>query len=116
MSKTKLRPNRDGTPGRSITGRDGYILAQALAYAITAIERLPEQLREYSNQEDMKPPNRAFPQVLLLRHELELHLLVMPVPYPSIRSDHASASARSRRRIPVSRPPGSNEMHCSPWH
>ena len=39
---------------RSITGRDGYIMAQALAYAIEAIEHLPDKWQEWSNKEDMK--------------------------------------------------------------
>jgi hypothetical protein len=37
-----------------ITGRDGYIIAQALAYAVEAIGALPDQWREWSNREDMK--------------------------------------------------------------
>jgi hypothetical protein len=36
-----------------VTGRDGYILMQALAYAIEAIGRLPERWQEWSNREDM---------------------------------------------------------------
>ena len=39
---------------QSITGRDGYIMAQALAYAIEAIEHLPDEWQEWSNKEDMK--------------------------------------------------------------
>ena len=39
----------------NITGRDEYIIKQALAYAITAIERAPEQAgQERSNCEDMR--------------------------------------------------------------
>ncbi len=41
-------PNR-----KSVTGRDGFIMRQALYYAIKYIDGLPEQLREYSNQFDM---------------------------------------------------------------
>jgi hypothetical protein len=36
-----------------ITGRDGYILRKALAYAIVAVERLPERWQERSDREDM---------------------------------------------------------------
>jgi hypothetical protein len=36
-----------------ITGRDGYIIAKALAYAIEAIGRLPEEAQEASDREDM---------------------------------------------------------------
>jgi hypothetical protein len=37
-----------------ITGRDGYIIAQALAYAVEAIAALPDKWLERSNLEDMK--------------------------------------------------------------
>ena len=37
----------------TITGRDGFIIKQALYYAIKYINDLPEYLREYSNQMDM---------------------------------------------------------------
>lgn len=48
---TKRAHRRQGT---SVTGRDGYIMAQALAYAILTIEALPEPQQEWSNKEDMK--------------------------------------------------------------
>ena len=37
-----------------VTGRDDYIIAKALAYAITAIEVLPFRDSEWSDQQDMK--------------------------------------------------------------
>ena len=37
----------------NVTGRDNYILMQALGYAIEAIGRLPERWQERSNREDM---------------------------------------------------------------
>jgi hypothetical protein len=37
----------------SITGRDGYIIKQALYYAIKYIDGLPDILREYSDRADM---------------------------------------------------------------
>jgi hypothetical protein len=37
----------------SVTGRDNYIMMNALAYAIEAISRLPEQWQERSDQMDM---------------------------------------------------------------
>jgi hypothetical protein len=40
--------------GREITGHDGHIFCTALAYAIIAIERLPEKWQERSDKEDMK--------------------------------------------------------------
>jgi hypothetical protein len=38
----------------TITGRDSYLICQALAYAILAIERLPVRWQEASNQRGMK--------------------------------------------------------------
>ena len=52
MSINSIKP-------KSITGRDGYILRQALAYAIKLIEALPDDRQEYSNMCDM---------IRLLRH------------------------------------------------
>ena len=43
-----------------ITGRDGYIVCKALAYAILAIERLPREWREESDKEDMKQLLEAY--------------------------------------------------------
>ena len=37
-----------------VTGRDDYIMWQALIYAIAAIDSLPVHERELSNQEDMR--------------------------------------------------------------
>lgn len=41
-------------PNESVTGRDGYIIAKALAYAFSTIERLPPRWQERSDMEDMK--------------------------------------------------------------
>jgi hypothetical protein len=38
---------------QSVTGRDQYIVAMALALAIEAIDRLPEKWRSYSDRDDM---------------------------------------------------------------
>lgn len=37
----------------SLTGRDGYIMGQALVYAIAHIQSLPEEKQEFSNMCDM---------------------------------------------------------------
>jgi len=50
---------------KSITGRDGYILCKALAYAILCIERLPPRWQEFSDKEDMK---------VMLEYFANLHL------------------------------------------
>ena len=55
----------------SVTGRDGYLVHKSLAYAIEAIERLPEERQEVSDQADMK--------VLLehlVRNDLELQIYI----------------------------------------
>jgi hypothetical protein len=46
--------NRGFVEPDSITGRDGYIVAQALAYAILVIESLSKEWQESSNCQDMK--------------------------------------------------------------
>jgi hypothetical protein len=47
------RQRRSAGPD-GITGRDGYIIAQALTYAIATINALPEWRRENSNWRDME--------------------------------------------------------------
>jgi hypothetical protein len=39
---------------QSVTGRDGYLIRQALAYAVTAIELLPQKRQEWSNAQGMR--------------------------------------------------------------
>ena len=41
-------------PDITKTGRDGYIIATALAYAITAIDSLQFHMREVSDRDDME--------------------------------------------------------------
>jgi hypothetical protein len=51
----RLKMNKSPkSKSQSIAGRDGYVMAQALAYAIEAIEHLPDKWQEWSNKEDMK--------------------------------------------------------------
>jgi hypothetical protein len=51
-----------------VTGRDGYIIAQELAYAIEVIAALPEDFQEYSNREDMKRILAACCEEFTARH------------------------------------------------
>jgi hypothetical protein len=51
MSNSKRRNTRQV---QSVTGRDGYLIRQALAYTVTAIELLPEERQEQSNAQDMR--------------------------------------------------------------
>lgn len=37
----------------NVTGRDGYIIANALIYAICTIQNLPEDRQEWSDMKDM---------------------------------------------------------------
>lgn len=53
MSISRNCRRRQRVPA-SLTGRDGYLVLQALAYAITTIEALPEDWQERSNAEQMK--------------------------------------------------------------
>ena len=60
-----------------ITGRDGYIVAQALAYAIEVIGSLPEDRQEWSNCEDMKRIfEAAFSEQMrqIVTHSARFHL------------------------------------------
>jgi hypothetical protein len=43
-----------------ITGRDGYVISEALAIAVGAIDSLPLQQREISDREDMVTILMAF--------------------------------------------------------
>lgn len=44
---------RQPTKANSVTGRDAYIIRQALGHAIVAIERLPQERQDPSNRHDM---------------------------------------------------------------
>ena len=46
--------NKTHASPQSITGRDGYLVLQALAYTILTIEALPEKQQEWSNKEQMR--------------------------------------------------------------
>jgi hypothetical protein len=72
----------------NVTGRDGYIIAKALAYAISAIEALPPRWQEWSDCEDMKAILRArmSPQsIKQLRLEVLGHLRQCGVDWPPDR-------------------------------
>ena len=44
---------QDKANRKSVTGRDGLIVRQALYYAVKYIDGLPKQLQEHSNRQDM---------------------------------------------------------------
>jgi hypothetical protein len=48
------KSSRSVTDPGGVTGRDGYIVAKALAYAIEAIEALPKGWQEWSDCRDMQ--------------------------------------------------------------
>ena len=55
----------------SITGRDGYLQMQALAYAIVSIEQRPKEFQEWSNKEDMKALLDHYCSASLKQHFLD---------------------------------------------
>lgn len=64
-----------------ITGRDDYITAQALIYAIAHIQSLPEERQEHSNMLDMCDLARATYEaeslaciVAVVEHHTEMHI------------------------------------------
>jgi hypothetical protein len=80
MTNSKSR----GSP-QSITGRDGYLVLQALAYTILTIEALPDRWQEWSNKEQMKKLlhlwTRGHPEGFLenARHHIGGNCSVFPV-------------------------------------
>ena len=52
MSISRNLRRRQRVPA-SVTGRDGYLVLQALAYAIATIDELPVDRQERSNREQM---------------------------------------------------------------
>jgi hypothetical protein len=48
-----METNHTMTKQTNITGRDHSTICKALAYAIVAIERLPDEWQEWSDKEDM---------------------------------------------------------------
>jgi hypothetical protein len=54
MSVIRFPKKSTRDAARSITGRDGYLVLQALAYAIVTIERLHKKQQELLNKEQMK--------------------------------------------------------------
>ena len=50
---TENTPNSFGPATSGVTGRDGYIVIQALLYAIARIQSLPADRQEWANMRDM---------------------------------------------------------------
>jgi hypothetical protein len=59
----------------NITGRDNYIIAKALIYAIAEIQSLPSEKQEYSDMMDMCDiANKFWPDFLaILEREVLIH-------------------------------------------
>ncbi len=49
----KVQFRQENQMHKEVTGRDGYIITKALAYAIAFIDSLTEQKREKSDRDDM---------------------------------------------------------------
>jgi len=77
---TEQRPLRPRASPDSITGRDGYIVCQALVYAIEVIAALPIEYQEWSNREDMKALLAAYTSKgkVKMLHEGVCHHLFHP--------------------------------------
>jgi hypothetical protein len=59
---------------RSVTGRDDYLIAKALVYAIAFIESLPEQQRELADRDDMVALLNSRVPAAVEREELAKHV------------------------------------------
>lgn len=61
---------------KDVTGRDGYIMRKALAYAITAIDALPQEWQEESDRKDMADLLNAYTEgaSLYFFNEARVHL------------------------------------------
>ena len=58
----------------TVTGRDDYLIAKALLYAIAFIESLPEQQRELSDRDDMVALLNHFVPAAVEREQLARNL------------------------------------------
>lgn len=61
-------------PIANITGRDTDVVRKALAYAIEAIDRLPQRWQESSDRDDMVMLLEALGDAELHRYDARLHL------------------------------------------
>jgi hypothetical protein len=68
MSNSKRRHTRQV---QSVTGRDSYVICQGLAYAVIAIELLPQERQEQSNAYDMRLILNCLCDPSLRRHLLD---------------------------------------------
>lgn len=70
----------------SITGRDGYIVNQALLYGIAHIQSLPDHMQEWSNMRDMclivrtRASVFTIPQIIAVEQHTGKSLTLWPEP------------------------------------
>lgn len=84
----------------TVTGRDGYIAAKALVYAIARIQSLPEEWQEYGDMLDMCSlvQESKLPQSMLdmIVYGVERHVQHEVDIYPSEDMDKERAAMRAR--------------------
>lgn len=87
----------------SATGRDGYIIAKALAYAIARIQSLPDDRQEYGDILDMCAllHERDLPQSMLdmILLDVERHVQHEVDVYPGEDSEDERQAMRARLNI-----------------
>ncbi|MCM2504106.1 hypothetical protein NDN16_10525 [Aureimonas altamirensis] len=89
---------RKRTTSNDITGRDGYIVTQALIYAIAHIQNLPEEDQEWANMRDMCRLVRAstspfIPQFML---SVKNHTGTLPNLWPEEEGDLSASELTAR--------------------
>ncbi|KRW96245.1 hypothetical protein [Paracoccus sp. MKU1] len=88
------------TEAASVTGRDGYIVAKALVYAIAHIQSLPEERQEYGDMLDMCDLvyKSGLPQSLIdmIVHDVERHVRQEVNLYPLEGMDKERSAMRAR--------------------
>lgn len=96
-----MTKNNTATPkAASVTGRDGYIIAKALAYAIARIQSLPDDRQEYGDMLDMCAllHERDLPQSTLdmILLDVERHVQHEVDAYPGEDLDDERQAMRAR--------------------
>ena len=75
----------------SITGRDGYIVAQALIFTIEVLENLPKDRRPDTTLEDMKAILASLPRAIVDAADMDISEFLLEVAWQS--PDHCQEGA-----------------------
>lgn len=89
----------------SITGRDGYIVNQALLYAIAHIQSLPPEKQEWSNMRDMCAIVRAHGSFFTLNQSwsVEHHTGIIPNLWPEPEEELTNEDRAAREEFETNR-------------